>query len=95
MLSDEAVVIMRCCISDELYTSSMSQILGRGFHETSLHKQFDSKLSTLTTHWCCRSPTDMERFNATRSIDLRIIPVDRDPSAHVFQAVYGTGYRAN
>ena len=93
MSSDEAVVIMRSCISDRFI--STSQILGRGFHETSLHKQFDSKLSTLTTHWCCRSPTDMERFNATRSIDLRIIPVDRDPSAHVFQAVYGTGYRAN
>ena len=68
---------------------SHDQILGRGFHDASLHKKFDEEISKMTTHWCCRSPKDQERFNSTDLSVLRILPVDRDPTAKIFRAVFG------
>ena len=65
------------------------QILGKGFRDSGLHKKFDEKISKLTTKWCCRSPQDQARYNATDLVNLRILPIDRDPSAHVFRAVFG------
>ena len=65
------------------------QIIGRGFRNPGFHNKFDDKISQLTTKWCCRSPKDQEQYNATDLVNLRILPVDRDPSAHSFKAVFG------
>ena len=70
--------------------AGLSQILGRGFHDTAFHKQFDHKISQMTTHWCCRSDRDVDRFNASaKNVVLRILPESRDPGANVFKAEYG------
>ena len=67
----------------------LAQVLGRGFQNSTFHARFDEEIRKLTTHWCCRSWPDILGLNATRHVDLRILPKHRDPHPIAFRAVYG------
>jgi len=72
-----------------IHFSNATKIMGRGFHDAVLHQKFDEAVKKMTTHWCCRSPRDQERFNATDKVDLRILPKERDPQADNYVVMYG------
>lgn len=66
-----------------------TKILGRGFHSPTFWSKFDATISKLTTRWCCRSPEDQAKFNATDFVNLRILPKERELTGSTFRAEYG------
>ncbi|GAX75129.1 hypothetical protein CEUSTIGMA_g2573.t1 [Chlamydomonas eustigma] len=83
-----------------VHLSNATKILERGFHDPQFHLKFDEQISKMATRWCCRSPKDQERYNATDFSNLRILPISRDPTASSFKAVFGiesymAGYNNN
>jgi len=72
-----------------VHFANASRILEQGFRSADTQRTFDETVKKLTTHWCCRSPRDQERFNATDKVNLRILPPERDPTGSIFSAVFG------
>lgn len=63
-----------------IHFSNATKILGRGFHDPKYAQKFNEEIRKMTTHWCCRSPLDQERFNSSDKVDLRIVPREVDPT---------------
>lgn len=78
-----------------IHLSNATKILGRGFHDPKYGSKFNEELKKMTTHWCCRSPNDQKKFNASDKVDLRILPREVGLTGDkLFRAEFGIEIKA-
>ncbi|GAX75130.1 hypothetical protein CEUSTIGMA_g2574.t1 [Chlamydomonas eustigma] len=75
-----------------VHLSNATKIVGFDFYDPTFHAKFDEEISKMTTYWCCRSQKDVDRYNASVKVDLRILPEERDQSSKHLLSVFGTTF---